>query len=226
MLCVFFNLDVVLLLCFVHVHLLLYSFFYPCFFTFSTPFLGNFFSLLNLFNYSSNQFFSIFLKYFFFPSSSSFFFSPPQLLLLLLFTKVSLRVLLLLTSILVSFMFFWFFLPPPPTSIFYFPFGPSPPLPLFLSLPSSCCLFLFFHWFFSALIWAQIFSAGPSLMFMLVIRWSSVSSSRAWPSISCSLKASATSLQPAMKRRETKVWGQEDNQVKKHNTWTDPALKV
>lgn len=132
MLCVFFNLDVVLLLCFVHVHLLLYSFFYPCFFTFSTPFLGNFFSLLNLFNYSSNQFFSIFLKYFFFPSSSSFFFSPPQLLLLLLFTKVSLRVLLLLTSILMSFMFFWFFLPP--TSIFYFPFGPSPSTPP-LSLP-------------------------------------------------------------------------------------------
>lgn len=69
--------------------------------------------------------------------------------------------------------------------------------------PSRPCFLIFFffsvfrcHWFFRELMWAQILSAGPSLMFMLVIRWSSVSSSRAWPSISCSRKASATSLQP------------------------------
>lgn len=55
------------------------------------------------------------------------------------------------------------------------------------------------HGFFSVLMWAQIFRAGPSLMFMLVIRWSSVRSSRAWPSISCSRNASATSPQPENK---------------------------
>lgn len=59
---------------------------------------------------------------------------------------------------------------------------------------------VFSHWFFSALMWAQILRAGPSLMFMLVMRWSSVSSSSAWPSISCTRNASATSLQPEHKQ--------------------------
>lgn len=41
------------------------------------------------------------------------------------------------------------------------------------------------------LILAQIFNAGPSLMFMAVMRWSSLSNSRAWPSISCERNSSA-----------------------------------
>lgn len=71
---------------------------------------------------------------------------------------------------------------------------------LFRSVSSTArFLFLFVlfrHWFFRELMWAQIFRAGPSLMLRLVMRWSSVSSSSAWPSISCERKASATSPQP------------------------------
>lgn len=50
---------------------------------------------------------------------------------------------------------------------------------------------------FSMLIWAKILSAGPSLMFMVPIRWSSFSSSRACPSISWERNSSAISRQPA-----------------------------
>lgn len=68
--------------------------------------------------------------------------------------------------------------------------------PIILGVSLCSSVFSCSHWFFRELMWAQILSAGPSLMFMLVMRWSSVSSSRACPSISCSRKASATSLQP------------------------------
>lgn len=44
--------------------------------------------------------------------------------------------------------------------------------------------------------WAQIFRAGPSLMFMVDMRCSSFSSSRACPSISCDRKWGACSSQP------------------------------
>lgn len=53
--------------------------------------------------------------------------------------------------------------------------------------------------FFSTLIWAKILSAGPSLMFMVPMRWSSFSSSSAWPSISWQRNSSAISKQPAAK---------------------------
>lgn len=43
---------------------------------------------------------------------------------------------------------------------------------------------------------AQILSAGPSLIFMVEIRWSSRKSSRACPSISCDRKWAASSSQP------------------------------
>lgn len=87
-----------------------------------------------------------------------------------------------------------------------------PVFPRFLSTSVPLSLFCRPHWFFRELMWAQIFSAGPSLMFMLVIRWSSVSSSRAWPSISCSRNASATSLQPG-----TRAHGDTETRLKKRN---------
>ena len=43
---------------------------------------------------------------------------------------------------------------------------------------------------------AQILSAGPSLMFMVVMRWSSFSSIKAWPSISWRLNSSAYTQHP------------------------------
>lgn len=49
----------------------------------------------------------------------------------------------------------------------------------------------------SMLIWAKILRAGPSLMFMVPMRWSSFSSSRACPSISWERNSSAISRQPA-----------------------------
>lgn len=51
------------------------------------------------------------------------------------------------------------------------------------------------------LIEAQIFRAGPSLMFMVEIRWSSLSSNRACPSISCDRNWVASSSQPKPSRK-------------------------
>lgn len=52
--------------------------------------------------------------------------------------------------------------------------------------------------------WAQILRAGPSLMFMVDIRCSSFSSSRACPSISCDRNWEASSSQPANRRTKIK----------------------
>lgn len=56
----------------------------------------------------------------------------------------------------------------------------------------------------SVLMEAQILSAGPSLMFMVEMRWSSRSSSRAWPSISWERNWAASSSQPEQKQKQTK----------------------
>lgn len=59
------------------------------------------------------------------------------------------------------------------------------------------------HWHqsFRLLMWAQILSAGPSLMFMVDMRCSSFRSSRACPSISCDRNWVAKSSQPAQQRK-------------------------
>ena len=72
------------------------------------------------------------------------------------------------------------------------------------------------------LMWAQILSAGPSLMFMVDMRCSSFSSSRAWPSISCDRNWEAISSQPAERRkrdvnRERNVGTEDETKVKKNN---------
>ena len=48
-------------------------------------------------------------------------------------------------------------------------------------------------------IFAHIFKAGPSFIFMADIKWSSFSNISAWPSISCDLNSSAYGLQPGNK---------------------------
>lgn len=53
----------------------------------------------------------------------------------------------------------------------------------------------------SILMWAKIFSAGPSLMFMVLMRWSSLRSIKAWPSISWERNSSAISWQPGAKEK-------------------------
>lgn len=53
------------------------------------------------------------------------------------------------------------------------------------------------------LMWAQILSAGPSLMFMVDMRCSSFSSSRACPSISWQRNSSAISRQPAATHQQS-----------------------
>ncbi len=63
-------------------------------------------------------------------------------------------------------------------------------------------LIFFFYASFRELMWAQSFSAGPSLRFMVLTRWSSVRSSRACPSISWERNSSATSGPPGGKRRD------------------------
>ena len=55
------------------------------------------------------------------------------------------------------------------------------------------------HESFSELMCAWSLSAGPSLRFMALTRWSSVRSSRACPSISCERNSLATSFPPAEK---------------------------
>lgn len=59
------------------------------------------------------------------------------------------------------------------------------------------------HWHQSLrlLMWAQILRAGPSLMFMVDMRCSSFSSSRACPSISCDRNWEASSSQPTRTKR-------------------------
>lgn len=57
----------------------------------------------------------------------------------------------------------------------------------------------------SMLIWAKILSAGPSLMFMVPMRWSSFSSSRACPSISWERNSSAISRQPAAHHQQSEL---------------------
>lgn len=52
---------------------------------------------------------------------------------------------------------------------------------------------------------AQIFRAGPSLIFIALIRWSSFSKRRACPSISCALNSSAISWQPAVWPEEVRI---------------------
>lgn len=56
----------------------------------------------------------------------------------------------------------------------------------------------------SILIWAKIFSAGPSLMFMVLMRWSSFRRSRAWPSISWERNSSAISWHPG--KHKQYIW--------------------
>ena len=64
---------------------------------------------------------------------------------------------------------------------------PAPPGVVVAPLSASCR---------RVLMRAQILRAGPSLMLMAVIRWSSFSSSRACPSISCCRNSSAYSPHP------------------------------
>lgn len=52
---------------------------------------------------------------------------------------------------------------------------------------------------------AQILRAGPNLIFMVEIRWSSRRSSNACPSISCDRKWAASSSQPGQKQRNRKI---------------------
>lgn len=72
------------------------------------------------------------------------------------------------------------------------------------------------HWHQSLrlLMWAQILRAGPSLMFMVDMRCSSFSSSRAWPSISCDRNWEASSSQPAKRNINRKKHGEEATKSK------------
>lgn len=59
---------------------------------------------------------------------------------------------------------------------------------------------------------AKILSAGPSLMFMVLIRWSSFNRSKACPSISWDRNSSAISWQPAQTATENRCNYQLDAQ--------------
>lgn len=52
---------------------------------------------------------------------------------------------------------------------------------------------------------AKILSAGPSLMFMVLMRWSSFKRSKACPSISWDRNSSAISWQPAQRAMENDI---------------------
>lgn len=72
---------------------------------------------------------------------------------------------------------------------------------------------------------AQILRAGPSLMFMVEMRWSSRSSRRAWPSISCDRNWAANSSQPEQKAGGSMRWAQGFDEDKNPDWLKTPTLK-